>query len=181
MTENNLAITDRNINGDISRRSTARQEQKGVQEFLTAVDAVLAVPGVKAIKWSQYTPYFNDGDPCEFTTYLSGIVVEDRFLTEEEIEYGDFGDYGDGALSSYELFVRLKGWGEVNNDRELYFADENRRFERNGQDTEAIVKAFEALEKQWGAFDDVLSTNFGDPASVTATTKGFDVEYYEHD
>ena len=23
-------------------------------------------PDIQAIKWVQYTPYFNDGDPCEF-------------------------------------------------------------------------------------------------------------------
>lgn len=25
-------------------------------------------PGVKNVRWTQYTPYFNDGDPCEFST-----------------------------------------------------------------------------------------------------------------
>lgn len=25
-------------------------------------------PGVKNVRWTQYTPYFNDGDSCEFST-----------------------------------------------------------------------------------------------------------------
>ncbi len=25
-------------------------------------------PGVKNVRWTQYTPYFNDGDACEFST-----------------------------------------------------------------------------------------------------------------
>lgn len=25
-------------------------------------------PAITAIKWTQYTPYFNDGEPCEFST-----------------------------------------------------------------------------------------------------------------
>lgn len=28
-------------------------------------------PGVKNVRWTQYTPYFNDGDPCEFSTNAS--------------------------------------------------------------------------------------------------------------
>lgn len=35
---------------------------------------------VKAIVWTQYTPYFNDGDACTFS------VGEPYFLTAEEFE-----------------------------------------------------------------------------------------------
>lgn len=28
---------------------------------------IKANPQVKAVSWSQYTPYFNDGDPCTFS------------------------------------------------------------------------------------------------------------------
>jgi hypothetical protein len=26
-------------------------------------------PGIIALRWEQYTPYFNDGEPCEFDVY----------------------------------------------------------------------------------------------------------------
>lgn len=28
-------------------------------------------PGVKNVRWTQYTPYFNDGDSCEFSSNAS--------------------------------------------------------------------------------------------------------------
>lgn len=28
-------------------------------------------PGVKNVRWTQYTPYFNDGDTCEFSANVS--------------------------------------------------------------------------------------------------------------
>ena len=28
-------------------------------------------PGVKNVRWTQYTPYFADGDPCEFSSSAS--------------------------------------------------------------------------------------------------------------
>jgi hypothetical protein len=41
-------------------------EQKTMAELLPYLEASFA-KGVKAIKWQQYVPGFNDGDPCEFT------------------------------------------------------------------------------------------------------------------
>lgn len=44
-------------------------------------------PRVVALKWVQYTPTFNDGDICEFTTNVVGFV--DVNLSEEERDSED--------------------------------------------------------------------------------------------
>lgn len=45
----------------------------GLQEFMASH------PDVKAIGWTQYTPYFNDGDPCEFSVHeLHASAVDER-------------------------------------------------------------------------------------------------------
>lgn len=34
-------------------------------------------PNVENFGWSQYTPYFNDGDTCEFTVHTDYICIND--------------------------------------------------------------------------------------------------------
>jgi hypothetical protein len=45
-------------------------------------------PDVYGIKWTQYTPYFNDGEPCVFR--LGGVSA---FPTKEDFENGDRYDF----------------------------------------------------------------------------------------
>ena len=52
-----------------------------------------AHPTCKAVRWQQYTPYFNDGEPCEF----SRNDLEVKMADSPE----DAGDYEDGFESSY--------------------------------------------------------------------------------
>lgn len=47
-----------------------------------------ASPSIEAVRWRQYTPYFNDGEPCEFSVrepYYKLVGGSD-----------EAGDYGDG-------------------------------------------------------------------------------------
>lgn len=46
-------------------------------------------PGVQKIQWTQYTPYFNDGDECVFRYYSAQVkLVGDK-------EYKDYYDIDD--------------------------------------------------------------------------------------
>jgi hypothetical protein len=40
--------------------------REGIQKLLAPVFE--SFPNVKAVRWTQYTPYFNDGEPCEFSS-----------------------------------------------------------------------------------------------------------------
>lgn len=42
-------------------------------------------PNVDAVKWRQYTPYFNDGEPCHFSVHEPDLCLSD--LTDEEVEH----------------------------------------------------------------------------------------------
>lgn len=59
------------------------------------VDELRGIPGVEEIRWAQYTPYFNDGDSCEF------IVGDIYFRLENSPE--DAGDYRDGFQHTYDI------------------------------------------------------------------------------
>lgn len=115
-----------------------------------------ANPSVTALRWTQYTPYFNDGDVCEFGT--GGVYMQ--FNNAEE-----GGEEGDGF--EYPSTTR---W---NNETQKSEPIKDKDF----------VKAAKAVKEFWGAVvvDDIFETAFGDHVQVTATPKGFEVEEYEHD
>lgn len=69
----------------------AREEAKqilapGLQQFMKEH------PEVKAIGWTQYTPYFNDGEPCEFGVgQIYASIADERANSL----------YGDGWVELY--------------------------------------------------------------------------------
>lgn len=52
------------------------------------------IKGLARIKWTQYTPYFNDGESCEFS--VNSVTF--NFKGDE-----DGGDNNDGFLDIYDL------------------------------------------------------------------------------
>ncbi|AXH69652.1 hypothetical protein HWB79_gp159 [Streptomyces phage LukeCage] len=151
------------------------------REFVEAMDAVLAHPNVVAVRWSQYTPGFNDGEPCTFDGHspevrLTGFPKIDE-EAELELESGDYlGEDEEGTwLSEYDLYEYRNEAGERD------YRNGSRVYEVGGLDTTEISKLlgdFEGVVTS-GAHDVWMNTNFGDPAQVVATTEGFEVEYYE--
>lgn len=51
------------------------------EEFKKVFDAH---PEIKAIRWTQYTPYFNDGETCEFSRHDLEVRLTDT--AEDEFE-----------------------------------------------------------------------------------------------
>ena len=41
-------------------------------------------PGLESIRWTQYTPYFNDGEECVFRVHLS--YPDFRYRSEEDFD-----------------------------------------------------------------------------------------------
>lgn len=125
-------------------------------------------PGITAIKWTQYTPYFADGDPCVFG-------VNDPTFTnanEEELEQvSPWGEYeGEDesvwAMESYALCSNSEWYKE---DREKV----------SGVDFESCQFFSKMICSS--EMEDVLAVMFDDHVVVTATREGFDVEDYDHD
>lgn len=150
-------VLGRPITGQEPTRRPPRQPQWAPEKFIELLDAVLAVPGVEAVKWNQYTPYFNDGDACEF-----GIGEAYVRVTGEDEEAGE---YEDGYISSYEMGTYVRATNDY--------------APKPGY--EEILPPYEAFASAMGHFEEFLSENFGDHAEITATTKGFAIEHYDHD
>lgn len=81
---------------DDAQATVKAQGQVALKEAFTELFA--AYPVLKAVKWTQYTPYFNDGDTCEFGVHefysqIDGVVSK----------YGKDADGGEGYVSSWDL------------------------------------------------------------------------------
>ena len=56
------------VTGDFNPGARSKP-QKSKDEFAPLIQAVLDDPFIAEFGWKQYTPYFNDGDPCVFSAY----------------------------------------------------------------------------------------------------------------
>ena len=63
------------------------------------------LPKIQAVRWTQYTPYFNDGDECVFG--LASLFIKYEGMNPEDAEDGDgfvyCYDYGDDAKVSKQF------------------------------------------------------------------------------
>ncbi len=115
-------------------------------------------PRLKCISWTQYTPWFNDGDSCTFSKNdftFSSFVPEDAYYVDVEED-----EFHEEYLSSYSLERRGDDMSSDVNWKDLCKFNEL-------CNKEAIVEVFHDL--------------FGDHVWVKATIDGFDVEDHEHD
>ncbi|HEX8024733.1 MAG TPA: hypothetical protein VF484_00875, partial [Candidatus Limnocylindrales bacterium] len=145
------------IEGDISRSD--RKEQRPLEEFQPIVKAVLDDPTVVEFGWRQYTPYFNDGDPCIFGAHGAWV----RLTTDSEAP-GEDEDYDDEELeiaygSKDRIGERPCHWEGQWPDRHpvygAYTGPDEARFDR-------LMELHRAVDD--GHFDDVLLDLFGDHA-----------------
>ena len=111
-------------------------------------------PNVKAVVWHQYTPYFNDGEPCYFGVgELSGL-----------------------SQVSYDQWVEDGGWAE-----EYGLSPYNKPTEEDNITEEEVKSAYEALNQLQKLPDDIYLDMFGDHVQIIATPSGFEVEEFSHD
>jgi hypothetical protein len=123
----------------------------GIKEFFDPIFA--ANPALKAVKWTQYTPYFNDGEPCVFS-------VNDPYVLLDGVAE-DAGDYGDGYLASFEL----------------------KHYDRESPERKARLDALPQLNWDFELPDSaILEQIFGDHTEITVNRDGtVTQEDHEHD
>jgi hypothetical protein len=100
------------VEGDVTYGGRYRAAQEPVENlyvyFKNAFDK-----GVKAVMWTQYTPGFNDGDPCEFTVcdarLTTNPLVADAWL---EDTYPDMAVAYPGNEYDYYDEYLYEPWGE---------------------------------------------------------------------
>lgn len=138
-------------------KETLQEKMKGV--FKAFFDAH---PEVKTIHWTQYAPYFNDGDECVFS------VHEPHFTSTPHDQLTD----------------REHAWGEEDDgiiETRVWDSELRRYVDRDIDPT--LIKDMNTLSRiiQSDANEAVMLAMFDNHVWVKAHPDGFDVDDYDHD
>ncbi|MER6102385.1 hypothetical protein ABT115_08650 [Streptomyces sp. NPDC001832] len=159
------------VSGEI-RQGFPRHDQNPVEELAPLLQALLDDPTITEFGWAQYTPYFNDGEVCEFSAGEVWVRTIEEVDTEEH-------EYDNYELSwDYHPSLGRESWeyrGEWPNREYVGLGYKGPDEERYHQ-----VKALNAAIAS-GWYDTALLNAFGDHALVTVRKNGIEVESYEHD
>jgi len=110
-------------------------------------------PILESFSWDQYTPYFNDGEPCYFSVNTYSVEINDKpYICEYHLEK---------ALND-----RLKG---------IISVDEYTDLEIKKALSDDIIQLLKTIG------NDNLESMFGDHAKVIVTKDSVVVEEYDHD
>lgn len=139
------------------KREIKRLQEEAKSRAKTVFDEKIkevfeAHPKLESFSWTAYTPYFNDGDTCEFGVYHDDLDMQ---FDGEEIKGINEWAFGADGKQYHEKEQSLVGL------KEAYAA------------AHKFLGAFD---------DDDFLNLFGDHVKVTASRPGkTDVEEWEHD
>lgn len=161
-------LLGRAVRGDIYPTDNTQYEQWTESEFLAYVDEVLERPGVEALYFEAYTPYFNDGEACVW--HMGTVAVKVPSWPEPEDAYGPEGFH---TTEDSECILGYRY------DRD----PETRQYKRVdvGVRDQALTDALSSFEQAGKHFETVIKNHFGDHCYVICTSDGFEVSNYEHD
>jgi hypothetical protein len=129
-------------------------------------------PEVKSVKWTQYTPYFNDGDTCVF-----GIGdIQFSHLDDAEYEAGDF-DFPFVNLGEWICDEAAKGtdWAVKRVEKFKLYKTIYPRFDEVCAEVQKITEMIHFVPAE------VFESAFGDSVLVICTRDGIVTEEYDHD
>lgn len=157
----------------------ARKTQKEALDNVTTLlrDQIKASDHIVGISWCQYTPGFNDGDPCEFSV----MDVEVKLSEETEAKLFPRDDHGDlehdedddgeyeGFRSINAIEHALERTVDILNNKEIKpikdMVDDINRF------NSLLYDVQDALETKWGSGTRIIVTKKG------ITTEDYDCGY----
>lgn len=152
--------------------------------FHTAVSNFFnTYPEVAAIRWTQYTPYFNDGDTCEFSVHDLEFYSEADY---EDLKNGELDDtYEFNSFSKPSDYAYRVAAEPDNTYRDHYQAEidkYNKLVEEKGERFDVIASGIRQFNNLFNEIDDdVMLSLFGDHVRVTVTKDGIDVDEHDHD
>jgi len=161
MKEKLAALDEKNKEIAKLKKSLLEESGKFFDEFRK--DIFKSYPEITSFSWTQYTPYFNDGDSCTFSANTDYITVN--------------GDSIDDCKWYNENNVT--NWGTYDRNLKQYIGKvevPNPNFDKRKAEATEIILDF--LSK----FDsDFYESRFGDHVSITVTADGIETDEYEHE
>lgn len=141
-----------------------------------------AHPEAHALQWAQYTPYFNDGDPCVFSVGDVCVALKSLEDNEADFMYGYPSDYEEDYVEDIDKVGRT--WYDDYAMRDMNWTTKEYtlkdKFVAAGG-SEQLYQDFQAVCKFIGSQDDLMEALFGDHVVVRVTPTEIITEEYEHD
>jgi hypothetical protein len=197
---------------EIAKKQASLQEelrQVGRQYISQGADELFEqFPKLKSFGWTQYTPYFNDGDECVFgvhndesTIDINGSSYDDRdrydLKEDDEGEESEPDEYEDEGGKFYYYYIGPDSyWFKFSPERakeygitgpgwyKAYYSKSG--YERVEESVVpwrrvAAAKVAEMLGTLASTNEGFFKDLFGDHVKVTITRDGYETEEYEHE
>ena len=162
-----------------------KQASKESQKLITKgfKEIFKKYPDLQSFSWTQYTPYFNDGDECTFSANTESIYLNDA--EEDDSVYG-LEQFLDKLKHPKKAINQLKKRIEEYKKEKYSYTwieDEIERIENGSiEETEHKLMMLQDIQQIFSHIDDnCFRAMFGDHVRVTVTKKGWSTESYEHD
>lgn len=155
----------------VMKKKGEKVVRASIKEFFTIH------PEVKALRWTQYTPYFNDGEPCIFGYSGCDVKLADSepdaiYACPNHEEIMTASPVKCGKPNCGETTVKL----EPDQDNDDGWFDDY---------SDAIKGSLKTDLRKFNSYmvdcEDALLIAFGDHARITATQKDITIDEYEHD
>jgi hypothetical protein len=163
-----------------------------------AADLFAENPDLVSFGWTQYTPYFNDGDPCVFRcngSYPTVTIVVDGDVIGYDSNQGELVRNGKEIKSAEDLKRTFDSLGPavdsfVSNGKTIAIDRATNTITEDGirvKTYSQIHDMFRPFEKKVATFlktfeDEDMETMFGDHMRITVTRDGkVETEEYSHD
>lgn len=147
------------LNSQFQQQKTEASDKFKVAFKLFMKDFFTLVPSVKRVVWSQYTPYFNDGDSCTFG------VNDPKFYNFTEDEEDDDFDPDEDELQNGQWAV--ESW-DLRDSSQYGLTEEEKDL-------------IQFVSKTISDNNDFFEEIFGDHIEITITAEGIETEEYDHD
>jgi hypothetical protein len=131
-----------------------------------ALSEEVARLGIDGIVWTQYTPHFNDGEPCEFNVNSPTVI----FAGIENVD------------NPYDHPFGLECWGnwdQIQDPTVVYYAPREllSDYDVDEDKFKEIMQFAEFIQKQ----EDLMRATFGDGFFIKVSANSVEVIDYDHD
>lgn len=180
-------LIDLNTEMEAARKKIRETGEAAFEEACAEVFA--AHPKLESFSWPQYAPYFNDGEPCEFSVHeLSGMVFDGVEWDGYELGVSTYTYEQQGTKQERHSWsgrmVEVPNYVRVEHEPRLDANNDGDTEIPEGFDMKAAIAAFEAIEplhRFLQSNEDIAETAFGNHVKVTVSREGVSTEDYDHD
>jgi len=155
---------------EIMRKS---YQEKLQSEFKNITKAFFEEVPVQAVAWTQYTPYFNDGDDCVFSVNEPIFILE-GFEPEDVLDVYEYEDD--------DLYVKAELWGSWTKEYyEKHNPEKYAEYLATQEKYPGVTEKCEAFKTVIQKNPEILEQVFGNHVQVILTKDENYVNEYDHD